>query len=49
MKSAGCVITTSDSLLFQLARGSTHPHFKAVSKLVKDNMSEPHHNSLLKL
>ena len=49
MKMAGCVVTTSDSILFQLLRGSDHEKFKQISALVKDNIGQPHHNHLLKL
>ena len=33
---AGAVVTTAETALFQLLRESTHDHFKAISKLVKD-------------
>lgn len=35
MEKEGAIITTSESLLFELLQTSTHPHFKAISALVK--------------
>ena len=35
MASAGAVITTSESMLFDLLRDAKHPHFKACSGLLK--------------
>jgi nicotinamidase-related amidase len=33
---AGAVVTTAETVLFQMLRESTHEQFKAVSKLIKD-------------
>ena len=33
---AGAVVTTAETALFQMLRESTHEHFKAVSKLIKE-------------
>ena len=33
---AGAVVTTAETALFQLLQESTHEHFKAVSKLIKE-------------
>jgi len=35
MEKEGAILTTSESLLFELLRTSTHQHFKAISALVK--------------
>lgn len=35
MRSAGATITTSESALFELMLDSKHPHFKAISGLIK--------------
>jgi isochorismate hydrolase len=36
LKDIGVYFTTSESLMFQLLKTSTHPHFKACSKLLKE-------------
>jgi len=33
---AGAIVTTAETVLFQMLRASTHEHFKAVSKLIKN-------------
>jgi hypothetical protein len=35
LKEAGAVLTTAESLLFDLLRDSTHPDFKTISGLIK--------------
>jgi hypothetical protein len=35
MRDAGAVLTTAESLLFELIRDSEHPQFKAISNLLK--------------
>ena len=35
---AGAVVTTAETVLFQLLRESTHAQFRAVSKLIKDRV-----------
>jgi len=35
-KQAGAVVTTAETVLFQMLQGSTHEQFKAVSKLIKE-------------
>ncbi len=37
IKKEGATIVSTEMLLFELLRGSFHPHFKEVSRLVKDN------------
>ena len=32
---AGCIVTTGEAILFELIKGSKHPAFKGISKLVK--------------
>lgn len=39
LRTFGAVVSSSDSLLFQLLGGATHPDFKAVSSLVKTHSS----------
>jgi hypothetical protein len=36
MRQAGCVITTSESILFELVKDSKHPRFKEISALIKE-------------
>lgn len=50
LKQAGCHLTTSESLAFQLlgdASGEQKDRFKKVSALIKDTQSNSLHNSLL--
>lgn len=35
LANAGCIVTTSEALLFEIIRGAKHPAFKEISKLVK--------------
>jgi hypothetical protein len=37
MKDAGAVMSTSESLMFEILRDSKHPAFKEASALVKTN------------
>eukprot|EP00607_Mallomonas_marina_P004161 CAMPEP_0182425894 /NCGR_PEP_ID=MMETSP1167-20130531/12386_1 /TAXON_ID=2988 /ORGANISM="Mallomonas Sp, Strain CCMP3275" /LENGTH=200 /DNA_ID=CAMNT_0024606961 /DNA_START=91 /DNA_END=693 /DNA_ORIENTATION=- len=39
LSAAGCQITTTESAIFQLMGGADHPHFKAISAMVKENSS----------
>ncbi|KNC76793.1 hypothetical protein SARC_10724, partial [Sphaeroforma arctica JP610] len=41
MRQAGACIVTSENVLFDLCREKEHPHFKEISKLVRDTI-EPH-------
>jgi nicotinamidase-related amidase len=38
LERAGCVLTTSESALFEWMGGAQHPQFKTVSKLIQDRM-----------
>ena len=38
LERAGCILTTSESAVFEWTGGSDHPQFKAVSKLVQERM-----------
>jgi hypothetical protein len=49
LRAAGAVVTSSDAALFQLIRDAQHPHFKAISQLVKEHIDHSRQNSLLKL
>jgi len=35
LESAGCIMTTSESVIFDLLKDSTHPNFKAISAMIK--------------
>lgn len=49
MRQMGCMITTSDSVLFQMCGDAKHEHFKRISQLVKESQSNADlHNALLK-
>jgi Isochorismatase family len=36
MRQAGCIITTSESILFELVEDSKHPRFKDISALIRE-------------
>jgi hypothetical protein len=35
MRSAGCIITNTESMLFEPMQGATHAQFKAISALIR--------------
>ena len=37
MKDAGAYITTSESMILMLAKGSNHPKFKELQKIISDS------------
>lgn len=37
LESAGCIMTTSESVIFDLLRDSKHPQFKAISSMIKEH------------
>jgi nicotinamidase-related amidase len=41
MEAAGAVVTTSEAVLFEWTETAAHPHFKAISALVKDFAPPP--------
>ncbi len=49
MRSEGAVITTSDSILFQLVRDAKDQNFKQVSNIVKQHLEQGQQNTLMKL
>jgi nicotinamidase-related amidase len=38
LERAGCILTTSESAVFEWTGGADHPQFKAISKLVQERM-----------
>jgi hypothetical protein len=36
MREAGAFVSTHESILFELIRDTSNPHFKAVSKLIRE-------------
>ncbi len=40
LKAAGGILTTTESVLFELMESAEHPQFKTISKLVKDLNAE---------
>ena len=38
LERAGCVLTTSESAVFEWTGGAHHPQFRAMSKLVQERM-----------
>ncbi|ODV92341.1 hypothetical protein CANCADRAFT_30519 [Tortispora caseinolytica NRRL Y-17796] len=39
MASAGAIVSTSDSVMFELLKDASHPNFKQMSQLIKTNLS----------
>ena len=37
LENAGCVMTTSESVIFDLLRDSKNPHFKKISSMIKEH------------
>jgi hypothetical protein len=40
MKDQGAILTTTESLLFELMETAEHPHFRAISSLIKTHNAE---------